>query len=137
MMSDWWYDYENEETRDLCTPFLRRTPGSDERILAEVDFPRFLDLLHSYRSSDDHRPLIEEWRRRDRERWRAGLRAATVNGTDAVLPRPVNVRQLDAPGADGAGRDMTAYRAGQRTTTETLLRSVDSRSTVSRPPTTY
>jgi hypothetical protein len=30
-------------------------------------------------------------------------------GPGAVLSRPVNVRQLEPPGADGAGRDRTAW----------------------------
>ena len=70
---DWerYYDEEMaENTCNLCTQWLKRFPGSDERILAERETRRFNNLLTCYRPNPaDQERLREEWvRRRVNER---------------------------------------------------------------------
>jgi hypothetical protein len=64
-MRDPWYDRDEHNECNLCTPYLKATPGSDEVILGEHDFARFRSLVFHYRAPDDRRPLLDEWLRRD------------------------------------------------------------------------
>ena len=78
---DWaaYYDSEWEDnTCSLCTRWLKRFPGSDERILSLTDYRQFLRTLSNYRPNPaDQDALRKEWRRRARER--RELRGASGN----------------------------------------------------------
>ena len=68
------YHLQDENTCNLCAPWLKRMPGSDERILAIEDDEKFRRAALAYRTPKDGLALSRERSRRKREERRRAWR---------------------------------------------------------------
>jgi hypothetical protein len=76
-----WDEYYRWEAQNiccnLCAPWMKRSSGSDERILGIKDEDEFLRYLRIYRPNPkDQKALWKERRRRRRDRFRRRLEAS-------------------------------------------------------------